>query len=379
MKKLLALLLALVMILSLTACGPKEEAPTDDPAQTPSDMPEEPTDTPEEPTDTPEEPAEKPVDLGDSLVLYSTMTEFDLEALITCFNEVYPDIYVEVVSGTIGETTARIAAEADNPQGDLVWGGLADSDGTQYADLFEVWVSDYTEEAMEGYSTPNGIYSMDHLSTVVFCVNTELEKELGLDIQSYEDLLNPALKGKVILSDPNSSSSAWNNLSNIMAVYGADTDEAWTYIENLMPNLVISSSSSACFNSVMDGEYVVGLTYEDGAVKLLQNGADNIRLQYPTEGVSASAFGVAIIKGAPHEAAAKAMADFICSAEGQSAMAEYMEGTLRFTNKNYKIPENAWLTDSAEMTWVERPVEYMTENKESILEHWNEIYTKVLG
>ena len=63
------------------------------------------------------------------LVLYSSMTEFDLEALITCFNEVYPDVEIEVVSGSVGEYTSRIAAEADNPQGDVTWGGLCDSDG----------------------------------------------------------------------------------------------------------------------------------------------------------------------------------------------------------------------------------------------------------
>lgn len=58
-------------------------------------------------------------DIGDTLVLYSTMTEKDLEALIDGFAEVYPDCEIEVVSGTIGETTSRIAAEADNPQGDV--------------------------------------------------------------------------------------------------------------------------------------------------------------------------------------------------------------------------------------------------------------------
>lgn len=315
--------------------------------------------------------------LGNTLVLYSTMTEFDLEALLACFGEKYPNINVEVVSGTIGETTSRIAAEAGNPQGDCTWGGLADSDGMQYADLFETWVSEYTKEAMDGYSTPNGIYSMDHLSTVCFCVNTDLEKELGISIKSYQDLLNPKLKGKVILSDPNSSSAAWNNLCNIMSVYGFDSKDSWDYIEKLMANLVISSSSSACFNSVKDGEYVVGLTYEDGAVKLLQNGAKNIRIQYPAEGTSASAFGVAIIKGAKHRAAAEAMCDFICSAEGQSAMAKYMQGTLRFTNRNYETPKDAWLTPASQMKWASRPVEKLTAAKKDILAHWNQVYTKV--
>ena len=132
------------------------------------------------------------------LVLYSSMTEFDLEALETCFNEVYPDVEIEVVSGSVGEYTSRIAAEADNPQGDVTWGGLCDSDGMTHEALFEKWVSIHNDEAMEGYSTPNGFYSMDHLSTICFCVNTELEEELGLDIRSYQDLLDPALKGKIV-------------------------------------------------------------------------------------------------------------------------------------------------------------------------------------
>lgn len=355
MKKFLAVLLALVMVLALCACGSKTQTATT-PAATASGE-----------------------DLGNSLVLYSTMTEGDLDALITCFNEKYPNIKVEVVSGTIGETTSRIAAEAGNPQGDMVWGGLADSDGTQYADLFEKWVSPEAANAIEGYSTPNGIYSMDHLSTVCFCVNNDLEKQLGLNIQSYEDLLNPALKGKIVMSDPNSSSSAWNNLSNMMAVYGYDTDASWDYIGKLMPNLVIASSSSVCFNSVKDGEYVVGLTYEDGAVKLLKDGATNIRIQYPTNGTSASAFGVAVIKGAPHAAAAKAMCNFICSADGQTAMAKYMKGTLRFTNKDYQIPSDALLADTSKIKWVIRPVSQLTSGKTSILAHWNEIYTKAQG
>ena len=198
-------------------------------------------------------------DIGDTLVLYSTMTEKDLEALIDGFAEVYPDCEIEVVSGTIGETTSRIAAEADNPQGDVTWGGLADSDGMQYADLFEEWVSDESANAIEGYSTPNGIYSMDHLSTIVFAINTDLEKELGLDIRSYADLLDPKLEGKIIFSNPNSSSAAWNNLCNIMSVFGPNTDEAWDYIGKLMKNLVISDSSSNCFKLVEQGEYVVGL------------------------------------------------------------------------------------------------------------------------
>lgn len=340
MKKIVALLLALIMVFALVACGNSGKKASGE------------------------------------VQLYSTMTEADLEALITCFNEKYPDIEVIVTNGSAGELTARIDGEKGNPQGDLVWGGMADSDGDKYAEIFEAWVSEYDAQNMPGYTSPNGLYSMDHLSTVVFVVNEELEAQLGLKIESYEDLLNPALKGKIATADPNSSSSAWNNLSNIFAVYGNDTPECWDYITKLMPNLVILGSSSGVFKNTQAGEYVVGLTYEDGAVNLIKDGATNIRLQYPTNGTSASCFGTALIKNGPNPENAKLFIDFICSAEGQTALAAYQQGTLRYTNAGYKVPENAWLKASDEITWVKRDVEYLTANKESILETWNTLWAQ---
>ena len=314
---------------------------------------------------------------GSEVQLYSTMTEADLDALITCFNEKYPDIEVIVTNGSAGELTTRIAGEAGNPQGDLVWGGMADSDGQAYADIFEAWVSEYDAQNMPGYTSPNGLYSMYHLSTVTFLINEELEAELGLKIESYEDLLDPKLKGMIATADPNSSSSAWNNLSNIMAVYGHNTDEAWAYIEKLMPNLVILGSSSGVFKNTQAGEYVVGMTYEDGAVGLIRDGATNIRLQYPTNGTSASAFGCALIKGGPNPENGKLFIDFICSAEGQTALAAYQEGTLRYTNAGYEVPENAWLKPSSEIVWANRDVPYLTEHKAEILDKWNALWAKV--
>ncbi len=376
MKKILALAMALCMIFALCACGSSASAPA---AEAPAaEAPAAEAETPAEA----EAPAEE--DLGDTLVLYSSMTEADLEALTTCFNEVYPDISIEVISGSAGEFTAKIQAEAGNPQGDVTWGGLADSDGDKYAEIFEAWVSDHDDEQMEGYSTPNGLYSMDHLSTVCFCVNTELEKELGLNIQSYEDLLDPKLKGKIVFSDPNSSSAAWNNLCNIFSVYGIDTQESWDYIDALLENMVVVEKSSVCFNSVSDGEYVVGLTYEDGAIKLNQSAAQLgteavTEVRYPSNGTSASAFGVAVVKGAPHMAAAKAFVNWVTSAEGQSAMAEYMEGTLRFTNANYVSPDNAWLKASSDITWVTRDVPTLTAQKADLLAKWNEHLAAVQG
>lgn len=363
MKRLFAVLLCLSMLLSLAACG-GSKAPA--PAPAPSGQ------------ETPPSSSEAAPTVKGPLVLYSSMTENDLSNLLEGFGKLYPEVEVEVVNGSAGELTARIAAEANNPQGDIMWGGLNSGDGDVHTAIFEHWLTEYEADLPDAYKSPNGFYSLDHLSTIVFCVNTELEAQLGLNITGYEDLLNPALKGKIVFSDPNSSSAAWNNVANIMTAMGQDSAESWDYIEKLMRNeMVITTSSSVCFKAVNDGEYVVGLTYEDGASTLPKSGSEKTRMVYPKEGASGFAFGLAVIKDAPHMDAAKAMANYLMSPEGQSYMGNAL-GTLRFTNPK-AVYNSPYLPPDSEINWVVRDNKWLSANKGAILERWNSLYVKIYG
>lgn len=312
-----------------------------------------------------------------NLVLYSSMTENDLTVLTGLLEENIPGIEIEIVNGSAGELTTRIASEAGNPQGDMMWGGLDSADGDKNSAIFEHWLSDYEDDLAEAYRSPNGFYNMDHLSTAAFAVNPTLAAELGVDIQGYEDLLDPRLKGKIIMSDPTSSSSAWNNISNIMAVYGNDSDKSWEVIRGLLENdIVIAGSSSAAFKSVEDGEYVVGLTYEDGVASMLKSGASNLKLVYPKEGASASVFGTAVIEGAPNAALAKKVINYIMSPEGQVAFGEAV-ATVRMTTS--ETVTSAFLPASDTITWVDRDVAWLTEHRDEVIAHWTELYTEVHG
>ena len=370
MKKNLMKLLGLGLLsLSLVACGGAKSAETEAAKQ---DANAEKTEAAQDKTEAAAENAE---DLGDSLTLYCSMTDDDIDTVLEGFNALYPDITVEVVNGSAGELFARLKAEAANPQGDVMLGGMNQADGDKNKDIFEPFISVHEDELPDKFKSNNGFYNYDHLSSVVFCVNTDLEKELGLEIKDYDDLLDPKLEGKVVFSDPNESSAAWNNISNIMAVYGNDSDESWNMIEGLMKNkMVIQGSSSACFKNVADGEYVVGLTYEDGASTLLKSGAENIKLVYPASGSSNFAFGCAVVKGAPHMAAAKAMVNFLQSAESQTARGNAL-GTIRLTNPNAKI-DYKYIPKDDEVKWVDRDIDWLIKNKDQVLEHWNKLYTQ---
>ena len=314
-------------------------------------------------------------DVSGPLVLYSSMTDNDIDNLIEYFNEMYPDVEVEVVNGSAGELQARTRSEAANPQGDVQWGGLSPSDGDKNDDIYALYTSPYEEDLPEEYRSHNGRYNQDHLSTVCFCVNVNLEKELGLEIRTYEDLLNPALKGLIVLSDPNSCSAAWNNLCNIFAVYGYDSDEAWNIMRGLLENgMVISTSSSVCFKAVDSGEYVVGLTYEDGADTLLKAGSTNIRIQYPENGASGTTMGCAMIENCPHPEAAKAMINFLMSPDVQQALATRLE-TLRFNNPK-AVYEIKYLPPDDTINWVSRDTAWLIDHKTEMLDKWNTLYTE---
>ncbi|MCI7605298.1 MAG: extracellular solute-binding protein [Spirochaetales bacterium] len=311
--------------------------------------------------------------VGDALVIYTSNTEAEIAAMTAPFMKLYPDCEIEIVNGSFGELFARLQAEKDDPVADIMLGGLSSTDGRKYESYFMPYTSSHNDEQISPMT--NGYYSVYGMSTACFAVNTRLEKELGLNIRTYEDLLNPALKGKIIFSDPNSSSAAWNNLCNIFSVYGVDTPEAWSIIEGLMRNgMVVGSSSSKCFKDVANGEYVVGITYDNGAVTML--GAPDYEMRYPENGTSGKDSCFAIIANCKHPEAAKAFVEAMTSQEGTELMYS-MYGGVRFTNAKVTEPDTFQLGKTKDIKWVDRPVEELTERKDELLAKWNDLYSKI--
>ena len=116
-KKLIALIgvvLALVMVLAACTAAPAP-APTAEPANEPAA-----TDAPETPAEPTAEPAYVPTG---KLVVYCAGSEDEVEVLTELWEELYPDCDLEFITNGTGELAARIEAEADNPQGDVLIGG----------------------------------------------------------------------------------------------------------------------------------------------------------------------------------------------------------------------------------------------------------------
>ena len=309
------------------------------------------------------------------LILYTTVSELQYNALVGAFQAKYPGIDVKFTKAGAGESKARIIQEKDNPQADAMFGGLVYADLLgDLADCLEPYISVNDEKMPEDMKNKSGLLTFHDAQIPCLWVNDELEEEAGVTITGYKDLLNPVLKGKIASADPTSSSSAWNQLQCILTDFGGwESEEAWTFIQGLHDNdMVILSSSSGPYKTVYQGEYTVGLTYEPAVVQMLGEGAEGVHIVYPTEGVTSIAFGSAVIKGAKNMDNAKLFIDFLISDEGQAI---YNECGARQANANLVLENpNQLIVDLSTINYLVADTQALAENQPAIQDHWREIF-----
>ncbi len=351
MKKFLSILLAALMVLSVVSFASAEDKPS--------------------------WVREDPDAIGDTVVVYSTLDDPQQATVENIWYQYYPNCRIEWISDSVGKLIARARNEAANPQADVIMGGLFESDGTTYHDVLQPYTPTIADELSK--LDPYGYYSFFDIQYMALVVNKDLEAELGITINGYEDLLNPALKGKIIQAEPAASSSAYRQFHTILALMGDEIadDKSWEYIDKLIENCdgVITTSSSQVFKSVIAGEYVVGLTYENIVeMQITKNGADNIRLVYPVEGNTACASGAGMVKDCPHAEAAAAFLDFCASEDYQLSRKD--ENCARGTNLNIRY-EN--YPADEELGVVEIDWEWLGTQKEALLEKWAEHWAEFAG
>ena len=357
MKKYLALLLALAMVFALCACG--ESAA---PAATPA--PESAAPAEEAPAE-PDEPAEKaPEDYTGNLVVYSPHDADPLNAGVEMFRQAYPNINVEVIAAGTGELCQRVVAESANPQGDVLWGGGADTLAA-YTDYFAPYVCANDDVIGEAYKAADDLWIGESPLPMVFIYNKTLIDEADVPT-TWEGLCDESLKGQIAFASPAKSGSAYTQLCTML--FSQPTlDEGWALVEKFIANLdgKIQDSSGNCHKLVASGEYVLGVTIEKSAV--LYNDNPDIGYVYPEKN-SAVPDGVALIKNCPNEENAKLFIDFVTSLECQTAQnADWARRPVR----SDLTPVG--LCELSELDLGDYDFAYAATEKESIVEKWNDL------
>ncbi len=266
------------------------------------------------------------------LVLYSPLTTSMIENMLAMF-EADTGIKTECLAMGTGDALKRIASEAENPQADILWSGTIGTVASQ-GQYFQDYVCVNEDAFFEQYRNVEGNLTRFDCVPSVIMINTDLIGDI--QINGYADLLNPALKGKIVFANPQASSSSFEHLVNMIYAMGTDGQpNGWDFIKDFtkqLPNGVVYSSS-AVYKGVADGGYTVGLTFEQGAATYVSQG--NIKVIYMEEGVIIRGDGVYIVKDCQNLASARIFVDWLTGYDAQT----YMNSTQFRRTIRTDVPE----------------------------------------
>jgi iron(III) transport system substrate-binding protein len=141
------------------------------------------------------------------LTVYTAIEAEDLKKYADAFNADHPDIKINWVRDSTGVVTAKLLAEKNNPQADVIWGLAATS-------LLLL----KTEGMLEAYA-PKGVENLDKKFVdksnppywvgmdawvASICFNTVEAAKLNIPApKTWKDLTNPVYKGHVVMpNDP---------------------------------------------------------------------------------------------------------------------------------------------------------------------------------
>lgn len=305
------------------------------------------------------------------LVVYCPHPLVFIEPIVKKF-EASTGIQTEVVAAGTGELLKRIEAESSNPLGDVMWGGSM-STLEPSKKFFETYRSPEESAFLDDAKVVDAKITSFTLIPSVIMVNTKL---IGnIKVEGYQDLLNPALKGKIAFADPSKSSSSFEHLINMLYDMGkGDPENGWGYVKDLAKNLdgKLLSGSSAVYKGVADGEYTVGLTFEEGAATYVKSKAP-VKIVYMKEGVISKADGSAIIKGAKNMENAKKFIDFLSSKETQALIATQLN--RRSVRKD--VPPGEGLLPINKIPVALDNPDLVTRSKRQWLDKFKDIYTSL--
>jgi iron(III) transport system substrate-binding protein len=304
----------------------------------------------------------------DSVVVYSAADSDMVNAVVAAFEKKYAGIKVSTVVAGTGEIIKRIEAEKERPLGDVGWSFGPEAIGDKKG-LFEPYLSKEAGGFFPGQVPADRVWTPFTTMPYVIMYNKKLVSEAEKP-KAWKDVLDAKWKGKVAYADATKSGSSYTLLVTWLSIYGKN-ETGWKFVEDLLRQCKVLPKSSMTYQGVANGEYPIGLTFEQAAFDYLKGGAP-IGLIYPSEGTAITLDGSAIMKNAPHPNAARLFLDFTVSKEMQDLMVD------RFGRRSVRkdVGSPAGLPALDQIKAITYDLEYAATNRTQLLKRFQDALIK---
>ncbi|WP_340149789.1 putative 2-aminoethylphosphonate ABC transporter substrate-binding protein [uncultured Sneathiella sp.] len=306
------------------------------------------------------------------LTVYTAVEAEDLKRYAEEFNKTHPDIEIKWVRDSTGVVTAKLLAEKNNPQADVIWGLAATSLLLMKSEgMLEPYAPAGVENLDKKFvdkSNPPTWTGMDAWVASV-CFNTVEGEKLGLTAPtSWKDLTKPEYKGHVIMPNPNSSGTGFLDVSSWLQMFGEEG--GWDYMDALHENIArYTHSGSAPCKLAASGEIPIGISFAFRGAKSKADGAP-IEIIVPEEGVGWDMEATAIVAGTDNIEDAKKLVDWTITKE---ANVMYNTGYAVVAYPGVAKPVEFFPENLTEKM-IDNDFEFAANNRAAILEEWQKRY-----
>jgi iron(III) transport system substrate-binding protein len=306
------------------------------------------------------------------LTVYSAIEAEDLKRYAETFNQDHPDIKINWVRDSTGVITAKLLAEKNNPQADVIWGLAATS---LLLLKTEGMLEPYAPKGVEVLdkkfvddSTPPAWVGMDAWAAAI-CFNTVEAEKLGLPApKTWKDLTDPVYAGQVVMPNPNSSGTGFLDVSSWIQLFGEEA--AWSYMDDLHQNVArYTHSGSAPCKLAASGEVAIGISFAFRGAKSKADGAP-IDIIVPEEGIGWDMEATAIVAGTSKLEAAQTLVDWTIT---KKANEMYNVGYAVVAYPGVAKPVQFFPENLIEKM-IDNDFEFAANNRARILEEWQKRY-----
>ena len=349
MKKLLSLVLSMLMVLSLVACGgQKQAAASNDNAAAATEQKS-----------------------SGKVMLYSSMKESQLNAVKKGFEAKYPGITLDVYAAGGGKVITKMATEAKAGQinADIIWlGDPSDYEGFKKEGYLQAYSSPEAANIASTYIDKDGFYTAARLVTmgVAWCTLPGVGITDEEAPKTWDDLLDPKWKDQIVMTDPTQASTTkyWMAAMMQSSKYGKE------YFQKLHDNgAKLESSTNSTHNKVADGSYQVGICLDYISAGLIKNGSP-LKFHFTDNDVITMTSPIALVKNNPNGDNGKLLYDYILSKEGQEVLVSVDLVSVR---NDVKMD-----VDTSSIAAINMPVDFngLAANTDTYLNDFNAIWGK---
>lgn len=267
------------------------------------------------------------------LAVYAALDEPTAGEMVSAFGKARPDVVVTLLPVAAGsELATRIRVERASPKADAFTGGASAFHALLGAEgLLEPYVSPDRAEIDARYKDADGLWTGWYTTIFGFAANSgRLHAELGGRMPAtWDDLLDPAWKGKLVIPDPKRSAEGYLFVATQLFRLGRDDAATTDYLTRLHANAPQYRSLAAdALALVAAGGAVGGPAWSHHAIaeKRRSNAVD---VAIPSD-TTAEIGAVSILRSARDLVAARAFVDWMLSrAAGDLVVSASARGSTR--------------------------------------------------